>query len=72
MEVMPECTPSSEVDSVLVPDDQKSGTKTGMGKLRPVERLSAARGRSRKCYKKNEVSKNICANIIKPSKMKVE
>jgi hypothetical protein len=25
------------------------GSKAGMGKLRPVERLNAARGRSRKC-----------------------
>jgi hypothetical protein len=34
------------------------------GSMRPVEGLENA--------KRNEVSKNICANIIKPSKMKAE
>jgi hypothetical protein len=34
------------------------------GSMRPAEGLENA--------KKNEVSKNICANIIKPSKMKAE
>jgi hypothetical protein len=38
--------------------------RSGMGKLRPAEGLENA--------KKNEVSKNICANIINPSKMKAE
>jgi hypothetical protein len=34
------------------------------GSMRPAEGLENV--------KKNEVSKNICANIIKPSKMKAE
>jgi hypothetical protein len=34
------------------------------GSMRPAEDLENV--------KKNEVSKNICANIIKPSKMKAE
>jgi hypothetical protein len=41
------------------------------GQVRPVERLNAA-AEGLENAKKNEVSKNICANIIKPSKMKAE
>jgi hypothetical protein len=36
------------------------------GSMRPAEGLENAK------KKKKEVSKNICANIIKPSKMKAE
>jgi hypothetical protein len=44
--------------------DNEEWIKAGVGKLRPAEGLENA--------KKNEVSKNICANLIKPSKMKAE